>query len=46
MVSIPYHRFHGVMSSLDGCTAGRAKFEIPQSLRRFVGTEAFRDFED
>jgi uncharacterized protein (DUF169 family) len=45
LVSIPYHRFHGVMRSLDGCTAGRAKFEITQSFRRFLSAEAVRDFE-
>ena len=36
LVSIPYHRFHGIMRSLDGCTAGRAEFEIPDSFRRLV----------
>jgi len=46
LVSIPYHRFHGVMRSLDGCTAGRAKFEITQSFRRSISPEALRDFED
>jgi uncharacterized protein (DUF169 family) len=35
LVSIPYRRFHGIMRSLDGCTAGRAEFEIPDSFRRF-----------
>ncbi len=45
LVSIPYHRFHGVMRSINGCTAGRAKMEIPQSFRRFVGPEAARDME-
>lgn len=34
LVSIPYHRLHGVMRSLDKCTAGRAEFEIPDSFRR------------
>jgi len=37
LVSIPYHRFIGVMRSLDKCTAGRAKFEVPESLRRLGG---------
>jgi len=31
IVSIPYHRFHGVMRSIEYCTAGRAKMEIPES---------------
>ena len=46
LVSIPYHRFHGVMRSLDGCAAGRAEFEITQSFRRFLRAGAPRDFED
>jgi len=45
LVSIPYHRFLGVMRSIDGCTAGRAKFEIPAAFRRVVGTETLRDLE-
>jgi len=46
LVSIPYHRFHGVMRSIPHCTAGRAKMEIPESFRRLVGDEALRDLED
>jgi len=45
-VSIPYHRFHGVMRSIEHCTAGRAKMEIPESFRRLVGADALRDLED
>jgi uncharacterized protein (DUF169 family) len=45
-VSIPYHRFHGVMRSVEYCTAGRAKMEIPESFRRLVGVDALRDLED
>ena len=45
LVSIPYHRFHGVMRSIERCTAGRAKMDIPESFRRFVGSEAARDLE-
>jgi uncharacterized protein (DUF169 family) len=45
-VSIPYHRFHGVMRSIEHCTAGRAKMEIPESFRRLVGPDALRDLED
>jgi uncharacterized protein (DUF169 family) len=36
-VSVPYHRFVGIMRSIDGCSAGRAKFEVPESFRRFMG---------
>ena len=46
LVSIPYHRFHGVIRSLEHCTAGRAKMEIPESFRRFAGPEALQDLED
>ena len=46
IVSIPYHRFLGVMRSVPHCTAGRAKMEIPESFRRLVGDEALRDLED
>ena len=46
LVSIPYHRFLSVMRSIDHCTAGRAKMEIPESFRRLMGTETLRDLED
>jgi len=45
LVSIPYHRFHGVIRSIDRCTAGRAKMEIPESFRRTMGPEALRGLE-
>ncbi len=32
-VSIPYHRFHGVMRSIPHCTAGTAPMEYPESWR-------------
>ncbi len=46
LVSIPYHRFLGAMRSIDHCTAGRAKMEVPESFRRLVGGEALADLED
>ncbi len=46
LVSIPYHRFHGVIRSIEHCTAGRAKMEVPESLRRLAGAEALRDLEE
>ncbi len=46
LVSIPYHRFLGVMRSIDHCTAGRAKMEVPESFRRLAGSEALADLED
>jgi len=32
-VSVPYHRFHGIMRSIPLCTAGTGKMEIPESFR-------------
>ncbi len=46
LVSIPYHRFHGVIRSIEHCTAGRAKMEIPKALRRLLSAEALGDLED
>lgn len=43
LVSIPYHRFLGVMRNLDRCTAGRAKFEVPESFRRLGGGAQSRE---
>jgi uncharacterized protein (DUF169 family) len=45
IVSLPYHRLLGVMRGLDGCTAGRAKMEVPASFRRSVGADALADLE-
>jgi len=45
LVSIPYHRFLGVMRSIEGCTAGRAKMEIPESLHKLMDTSALRGIE-
>jgi uncharacterized protein (DUF169 family) len=45
LVSIPYHRFHGVIRSIDHCTAGRAKMEIPESFRRLMGPDVLGDLE-
>jgi len=46
LVSIPYHRFHGVIRSIDHCTAGRAKVEIPESMRRIASADVLRDLAD
>jgi uncharacterized protein (DUF169 family) len=45
IVSIPYHRLPGIMRSIDGCTAGRAKFEVPARMRRSIDPDALRDLE-
>jgi uncharacterized protein (DUF169 family) len=45
IVSIPYHRFHGVMRSIDGCTAGTAKFEVPEFFRQHTTAQEMEDFE-
>lgn len=39
IVSIPWHRFLGVMRSIPGCTAGRAKMEIPELFRKMLSPE-------
>lgn len=46
LVSIPYHRFLGVMRSIDYCTAGRAKMEIPESVRRLIGANVLPDVQE
>jgi uncharacterized protein (DUF169 family) len=43
LVSIPYHRFLAVMRSIDYCTAGRAKLELPESFRKLMDADALRD---
>jgi len=45
IVSVPYHRFLGIMRSIDRCTAGRAPFEVPESMRRRMDPKALRDLE-
>ncbi len=45
IVSIPWHRFLGVMRSIPGCTAGRAKMDIPDSFRKILGPEEARRLE-
>ncbi len=46
LVSIPYHRFLGVMRSIERCTAGLAKMEIPESFRHLMGANGLRDPEE
>jgi uncharacterized protein (DUF169 family) len=46
LVSIPYHRFLGVIRSIDHCTAGRAKMEIVESFRRLVDADTLGDLAD
>lgn len=46
LVSIPYHRFLGVMRSIDHCTAGRAKMEIPESFRPLIDADTLAGLED
>jgi len=45
LVSVPYHRLLGIIRSIDHCTAGRAKMEIPESFRRRAGATALCDLE-
>jgi len=46
IVSIPYHRLHGVMRSIPLCTAGRAKMELPEAFRRQLSPELLEGLED
>jgi uncharacterized protein (DUF169 family) len=46
LVSVPYHRFLGIMRSIDHCTAGRAKMEIPESFRSLLSSDTLRDLEE
>lgn len=46
IVSIPWHRFRGVMSSIPGCTAGRAKMEIPPAFKKLLGPEGLGELEE
>lgn len=46
IVSIPWHRFLGVMRSIPGCTAGRAKMEIPPSFKKLLGPAEAKQLEE
>jgi uncharacterized protein (DUF169 family) len=46
MVSVPYHRMHGIMRSIPHCTAGTAKFEMPESFRQHTGTDDLEGLKD
>lgn len=46
IVSIPWHRFLGVMRAIPGCTAGTAKMEIPPSFKKLLGPAGARDLEE
>lgn len=39
LVTVPYHRMHGIMRSIDHCTAGRAKFVMPESFKKFASAD-------
>lgn len=36
IVSVPYHRLHGIVEAIDRSTAGTAKMEIPDEFRRIM----------
>ncbi|HUV04243.1 MAG TPA: DUF169 domain-containing protein [Armatimonadota bacterium] len=36
IVTVPYHRLHGIAEAIDVCTAGTAKLEIPPEFRRMM----------
>jgi uncharacterized protein (DUF169 family) len=46
LVSVPYHRLHGIMRSIPYCTAGTAKFEIPESFQRHRSAGELEEFEE
>jgi uncharacterized protein (DUF169 family) len=46
LASIPYHRFLGVIRSIDHCIAGRAKMEIVESFSRLVDADTLGDLVD
>lgn len=41
IVTVPYHRLHGIVEAIDLCTAGTAKLEIPPEFR-----EAMRELNE
>jgi uncharacterized protein (DUF169 family) len=43
IVSIPYHRMHQIIRSIPGCTAGTAKFEVPEAFKAFISREQLSD---
>jgi uncharacterized protein (DUF169 family) len=45
LVTVPYHRFLGIMRSIDHCTAGRARIEVAPSMRRRMDPSALSDLE-
>ncbi len=45
IVTVPLHRFPGIMRGIDRSTAGRAPFEVPESFRNRAGADALRDLE-
>jgi uncharacterized protein (DUF169 family) len=45
IVTIPLHRFPGVMRSIDRCTAGRAPFVVPEAFRKRMGRGTLEDLE-
>jgi len=45
LVTIPYYRFHRVMRSIEYCTAGTAKFEVPEAFRKMTKPGELDEFE-
>lgn len=46
LVTVPYHRLHGIMRSIDGCTAGTAKMEVPEAFRRSLNPDVLKELEE
>jgi len=36
ILTVPYHRMHGIVEAIDVCTAGTAKLDIPPEFRRLM----------
>lgn len=46
LVTVPYHRMHGVVRSIEECTAGTAKMEIPDAFRRTLKEDVLKELEE
>lgn len=46
LVTVPYHRMHGIIQSIEGCTAGTAKMEIPDAFRSILKEDVLKELEE
>ena len=45
LVTVPYHRLHGIIRAIPRCTAGTAKMELPEAFRRELEADMAREIE-